>query len=289
MKKKGQTGAIFGVVAVVAFILAIIIAFAGFDSVDANHLGVKVRFGQIQGIQRPSLQWTGLFTDSYRYDMRTRKDVIELQGDNGAVDKTGQAVYATININYRIRQDTGAEAEQVVQDLYVNVGTDDVIDDKMNIDAIAREGLKTVTAQYDALEIIEKRQEVKDKAIENIKKNFPNHYFEVQNIVITNIDFSKGFKEAIESKKVAEQTAEKEKNNLETVKFQQEQEITKYKAEAEKMRLQKSELNDLLIKQALIAKWDGVLSQYMIITDQSQGMFLQLAKGNIDEAVSPVK
>ena len=182
--------------------------------------------------------------------------------------------YATININYKIKHD-----KNTIIRLYSEVGTNDVIADRLNIDAIVAEGFKQATVKYDALEILDKRQEVKELAKENIRANFPKNFFEIQDIVITNIDFSENFKNAIEAKKTAEQDALKEQNQLEVVKFQQQQEIEKYKAEAEKMRLQKAEVSALLNEQKMIEKWDGKLPQYLIITPDSQGMFLQLAQG----------
>lgn len=273
MNKKAQEGAIIGGFVVIVFIAGII-GLLGFDTVDANHLGVQVRLGEIRGIQHPGMQWTGLFTHVYQYDLRTRKNVIEMQGANSAVDKTGQAVYATININYKVKSDP-----DTIKKLYEQVGTNDAIADVLNIDAIVAEGFKQATVKYDALEILDKRQEVKELAKTNIHNNFPKDFFEIQDIIITNIDFSPTFKEAIEAKKTAEQEALREQNQLEVVKFQQQQEIERYKAEAEKLRLQKQEVTALLNEQKMIDKWDGKLPQYLIITPDSQGMFLQLAQG----------
>lgn len=271
--KKGQGSgiAIFGVTFVALLVVGIFIALLGFDQVEANHLGVKVKFGQIQGAMEPGLQWTGLFTDVHQYDLRVRKATIDLVGENSAVDKTGQAVFATINVNYRLKPDT-----ETVINLYKKVGPDNVISDRLNIEPIIREGFKQATVKYDALEILEKRQQVKEEAKEFIRKNFPSDYFEISDIVVTNIDFSPQFKQAIEDKKTAEQTALKEQNQLEVVKFQQQQEIEKYKAEAEKLRLQKSEITPLLVQQQWVARWDGKLPQYLISNGDTQATLLNL-------------
>lgn len=258
----------------VVLILGLIVCFLGFDVVDASHEGVQVQLGKIIGIQSPGIQWTGLFTQVYSYDMRTRKEQVELTGSNSAVDKTGQAVYGTINVNYRVKPD-----RELVKRLYSEVGPDQVIADRLNLKAIILEGFKQATSRYDSLEIIEKRQEVKDLAKDNIEKNFPTDFFEIQDIVITNIDFSQGFKDAIEAKKVAQQTAIKEETNMKVVEYQMQQEITKYKAEAEKLKLQKNELNELLIKQQWIARWNGALPTYMITSPENANTMLVLPQG----------
>jgi len=274
--KKGQQGII--AVIFVCILLIGVILLLGIDMVPANHMGVKVKMGKIIGAMDAGVQWTGLFTSVFKYDLRTRQATVELRGENSAVDKTGQAVYATININYRIKQ-----SHETAINLYKNVGDNDVIADRLNIIPIVREGFKQATVKYEALEILEKRQEVKELAKENIHNNFPKDYFEIQDIVISNIDFSESFKNAIEQKKVAEQTAIKEKNQLEVVKFQQQQEIEKYKAEAEKLRLQGSEISELLVQQQMVAKWNGQLPAYLIMTEDSSGMFMQLPKGLTSE------
>jgi regulator of protease activity HflC (stomatin/prohibitin superfamily) len=272
INRKAQNGAAAaGVVMLILFFGGIIVLFMGIDTVDANHLGVMVRLGQIKGVQEPGMKWTGMFTSVYQYDLRTRKETIDLSGANSAVDKTGQAVYATININYRVKP-----TKDTVTNLYKNVGRDADIADRLNIIPIVREGFKQATVQYEALEILEKRQEVKEQAKEYIRNNFPADYFEIEDIIITNIDFSEGFKEAIEQKKIAEQNALKEENQLEVVKFQQQQEIEKYKAEAEKLRLQKSQVTALLNQQKWIEKWDGQLPVYMMGTGNDMSMLLQM-------------
>jgi regulator of protease activity HflC (stomatin/prohibitin superfamily) len=284
MNKKGQDLAvgIVTVIFVVAVIVGLIALISGFDTVEPSHMGIMVKFSQIQGIfttapnEYSGMKWTGMFTDVYSYDMRTRKAVIDLSGDNYAPSKDGQKIFATINVNYRVHK-----SEETITKLYTNIGPDNIIADRLNIDAIITEAFKQATVGYTAMEILEKRQEVKEIAIENIKKNFPSEYFEIENIVVTNIAFSPAFADEIEKKQIALQTALKEQNNLETVKYQQQQEIEKYKAEAEKIKLQAAQLTDLTVRQAWIAKWDGALPQYMLTNQANVDMLMQLPQSTM--------
>ena len=59
---KESTFAFIGVSAIILAVIGLIVIFSGFDTVDANHMGVKVRLGKITGVQNPGIQWTGLFT-----------------------------------------------------------------------------------------------------------------------------------------------------------------------------------------------------------------------------------
>jgi len=277
--KKGQDLAIGGVFAIFVILAVggLIILLMGFDSVEANHLGVKVAWGQITGTMQPSTQWTGLWTHVEQYDMRIRKASIELIGDNYAPSKEGQKIYATIDVNYRVKYDP-----ETIKKLYANVGTDDIIAERLNINPIVVEGFKQVTSQYTAMDILEKRQEVKDKSIETIKRNFPAEYFEIDNIVITNIAFTNEFATEIEAKQTAVQTALKEQNNLEAVKYKQQQQIEIYKADAEKIRLQSQTLTQLTINQRMLERWDGHLPETLIITPTSSGLFMNLAQGKLN-------
>jgi prohibitin 2 len=277
--KKGQSGSdVFWGVFIVVCVLALVISILGFDQVDASHLGVMVKLGEIKGTMEPGLRWTGVFTHTYEYDMRLRKMTVQLLGEQSATDSTGQAVYGEVSINYMLKQN-----KDLVQHLYENVGRDEELASKLLIEQKIREGFKQATVQYEAIEILQNRQAVKDLAKENIKANFPTDYFEINDITIENIDFSPEFKQAIEDKKVATQEKLKESERLEVVKLQQAQEIEKYKAEAEKLRLQKAEITDQLNTQKMLEKWDGKLPQYLIITPDSNGIFLQLAQGQISQ------
>lgn len=272
MNKRGQ--AVVGVVGGIIVFVVLMVLLLGINTVDATHLGVKNRFGVITGVQQPGMEYVGIFTSVDEYDMRERKLQIDLDDTNSAVDKTGQEVYAIISVNYRLKR-----SNDVVKNLYANVGRDRQIANVLNIEPLIIESFKMSTAKFDSMEILDDRQQVKDLATENIRKNFPTEYFEITRIVIGNIDFSDDFKKAIEEKKVATQNKLKEKEQLDVVKFQQQQEIEKYKAEAEKLRLQKTQITALLNEQKMIDRWNGVLPQTLIIQDGSQGLFLQLAQG----------
>ena len=101
MNKKGNI--VVGVFAGIIFIIALIFLSSGFDKVEANHLGVKVRLGKITGTMHPGISWTGPMTDVVQYNMRMRKAKVEMLGLQSAADKDGQAVYGEVSVNYRIK------------------------------------------------------------------------------------------------------------------------------------------------------------------------------------------
>ena len=268
---------------VVFVVIAAIVLMMCIDTVGANRVGVKVRLGKVTGTMTPGIEWTGMFTKVYDYNLRIRKVQVDMVGPESSTDKDGQRVDGSVAVNFRLKKDPA-----VMISLFENVGRDSDVNYILNIEPIIREGFKQATVEYEAIEILQHRQEVKQKAIANIKANFPEEYFEIVDIVVDNIDFGDEFKAAIEAKKVASQLKLEELEMVEVVRNQQLQEIEVYKAEAEKLRLQKAQVSDLLNQQKLIDKWDGQLPQYLIITPESNGMFLNLAQGQLDNSPEPV-
>ena len=82
---------------IILFVVVIAVLAIGFDTVDASHIGVKNRFGVIQGTMQPGMAWTGLFVHVEQYDLRMQKMTVEmLEGAKTAVDIDGQTIKARI-------------------------------------------------------------------------------------------------------------------------------------------------------------------------------------------------
>jgi regulator of protease activity HflC (stomatin/prohibitin superfamily) len=208
VNKKGNELVVGGVVLfLLALVVTGVVLLTGFDTVEAGSKGVLVTFGELQGTMEPGMKWTGPFTDVVTYDMKTRKMTVLMSGTHSAVDKDGQSVEAIIDINYKVNP---ANLEQV----YSKVGLSEDIASRLNLDGIIREGFKTVTAEYTSLEIFQKRAEVKAKAIEKIKENFPSEYVELQNVIVSNIAFPPAFQAAINAKKAEEELAKKKEAEI---------------------------------------------------------------------------
>lgn len=303
---KGKKGSLvnwlplIGVFAIVCGLFGFVWFLAAWDRVEASHIGVADRLGELRGEVHPGLHHTGVLTAVHQYKLRTRKVQIVMTGDNAAADKDGQYVTATINVNYRLKKDAGVATE-----LYLKVGKDKELVNLLNINEIVTEGFKQATVKFGALEILESRQEVKELAKANIHNNFPKQYFEIENIVVTNIDFHPDFKNEIQAKKNAIEAAKKEEQLVKVVEFQQQQKVavaeadkkkkileaeaeaerTKLQAEADatRLRLQRQEITPLLNQQLMYQQWDGNLPNFLILGEggEAQNMFLNLPESVI--------
>ncbi len=85
----------------------------------------------------------------------------------------------------------------------------------------------------------------------------------LEQVNITNFQFSESFSAAIEAKVTAVQNAEAQKNKLEQVKYEAQQKIETAKAEAETIRISAQAINSQggtdYVNLKAIEKWNGVL------------------------------
>lgn len=242
---------------IVTIIVALIIGFLIFQSVtiiQAGHRGVVLQLGAVQ----PQVFDEGLH---FRIPFIQTVIPMEVRVQKSETSQTSasrdlQTVATTIAVNHHLDGNN-------VNRLYREVGMDYAA---RIVDPAIAEALKAVTAQYTAEELISKRSEVSAKVKEVLKEKLASYYIVLDEINIREFKFSEEFDRAIEAKQVAEQQALKSKLDLERIKIEKEQEITKAQAQAEALRLQKQEVTPELIQLRqieaqleAIRRWDGKL------------------------------
>ena len=119
------------------------------------------------------------------------------------------------------------------------------------------EVVNSVIAGYPIEIFVEKRAEISQKISDAFIQKTQDTGIVVKSFLITNHDFSDEYNKAIEAKKVAEQGALKAKYDLE-----------KTRLDAEAQTLKQKSLNELVIQEKAIDKWDGKLPQYYSGNDQ---------------------
>merc|ERR1719413_238226 len=91
--------------------------------------------------------------------------------------------------------------------LYRELGLDY---DERVLPSIGNEVLKAVVAQYDAAELLSKREEVSQRIKKELVKRAENFYLTLDDVAITHLTFGSEFMKAIEAKQVASQEAERQ-------------------------------------------------------------------------------
>jgi regulator of protease activity HflC (stomatin/prohibitin superfamily) len=136
------------------------------------------------------------------------------------------------------------------------------------IDPAVQEVVKAVTAKYTAEELITKRAVVSEAMKTTLTERLLAYNIAVDAFSIVGFSFSKIYLEAIEAKQTAEQLALKAERDLDRIKIEANQKVTAAKAEAESLRLQKTNISRELIELRkveanlkAIDKWNGILPQ----------------------------
>lgn len=195
--------------------------------------------------------------ESIPMDVRVQKDSY----DATAASKDLQTVHTKVAVNYHPNAAT-------VSALYKNVGFQ--YSDRLLHPAV-QEAVKATTARFTAEELITKREDVKTLIKELVEKQVQPHDIKVDELYITDFDFSRQFAESIEAKQIAEQTALKAKRDLDRIKIEAEQKVATARAEAESLRMQREAITPQLIQlrqvetqKLAIDKWDGKMPSVIL-------------------------
>lgn len=220
--------------------LGLVMVFGGFYTIDSGEKGVLLTFGKASPV--PSGEGLHfkipIVQQVVKFDVRTQK----VGADASAASKDLQTVKAQVAVNYHL------VADEVVN-VYSSLGTG--FDERV-IQPSVQEVVKAVTARFTAEELITKRPVVKEEILLLLKERLQSRNIIVEDISITNFDFSESFNVAIEQKVTAEQLKLKAVNDLERIKIEAEQ-------------AQASAIGEKL---ASIARAEGQAQSIMIVDQQ---------------------
>lgn len=251
-EKAIDIGKIIGL-GVLALILLVII-FGSFYTIPAGYRGVVLTFGKPNMVaSTEGIHFKAPIAQKViKMDVKTQK----YEADASSASKDLQIVSTKIAVNYHLTPDR-------VPEIYKDIGIS--YQDRV-IQPTVQEVVKASTAEFTAEELITRRPEVKDNIKQLLKERLDLRGVIIEDISITNFDFSESFNNAIEQKVTAEQNALAAKNKLEQVKYEAQQRITQSSAEAEAIRIQAQAIQaqggEEYVKLQAISKWDGVLPVY---------------------------
>ena len=265
MKEEGYGTAMKFITIMFLVTITIVLFFSVFYIVHAGERGVLLTFGnpdmtaKTEGLhfKMPFIQHAVIL------DVKTLK----YEADATAASEDLQTVTTKIAVNYHLTPEN-------VPVLYKEIGIN--YQDRI-IQPAVQEVLKASTAQFTAEELITKRNEVKEKIKELLKDRLGSRSIIVEDISITNFDFSEEFNKAIESKVTAEQNALAAKNKLAQIEYEAQQRVTQAKGEAEAIRIQTNAINsqggENYIQMRAIDKWNGIMP---LVTGSGSMPFINL-------------
>jgi len=140
---------------------------------------------------------------------------------------TGTKDLQMVNIKMRVLR------RPVVEDLpklYRELGTD--FDERV-LPSIGNEVLKSVVAQYNAEELLSKREEVSSRIKQEMMKRARHFHLTLDDVSITHLTFGREFMRAIEAKQVASQEAERQQWVVVRAEQERQAVVTRAEGEAE--------------------------------------------------------
>lgn len=227
------------IILAVLFFVALWLFNASTVTIGTGKIAVMTRFGKVTGQELgEGFHFKNPLDTATSYDIKVLKE----ETDAAAASKDLQDVRSTLVINYRLEAGKVSEIHKTIGIYYK---------EKL-IDPAVQEVFKGATAKFDATQLITDRQTVKADAYNELVSRLGRYGIIVQDLSITNFSFSPEFANAIESKQVAAQEAERAKFNLD-----------KANLDAQAQAAQKTSLSAELLQKYAIDKWDGKMPNYV--------------------------
>lgn len=248
------------IILVICFIFLLIIVFSSFYMVSAGQRAILLTWGNpSQKAIAEGLHFKIPIAQSVVImDIKTQKYEAELS----AASNDLQDVNTKIAINYHV-------VPELTPEIYQTIGLNYA---EKVIYPYEQETNKGITSLFTAVELIQKREEVRAKMKADLAEKLIGRGIVIEEVSIINFQFSPSFTQSIEMKVKAEQDALTEKNKLETIKYQAQQveaaaigqknaAIAQAQGNAEAIRIIDEQLkkSSNYIEYYKLQKWDGVL------------------------------
>ncbi len=277
---RGLPYGLFTIIAIVAAV-AIFGLVNATTVVDAGTRGVVKTFGEVTGVFDEGLHFRAPFvTTVVPVDVKTQR----LISESSAASRDLQIVTTQVVLNYRV------DPEQVGT-LVREIGTD--YEAKI-IDPAIQESVKAATAQFTAENLITQRPLVSESIRQVLNERLTPRGIIVEEVSITEFNFSDEFSRAIEAKQVAEQDALRAERELRRAQIEAQQQVARAeaeaqarlevaRAEAEALRLQREVISPELLQLRFIERWDGILPRFMS-GDSGLVPFVNIPAGELEAA-----
>lgn len=238
----------------------------GCAQIESGQIGVETHWGKAETTAySPGVYFYNPISTTM-YKLNTKVQTVEQYSQ--AASKDLQNVNTQITLNYHLGAQNPVEH-------YVRLGADQGSIEVSIVKPAMSETFKAIVAQYNAEELIVKRELVSNAIVNFLNNKLKQYDLYVDSVSITNFSFSDAYSKAIEAKQVAKQVAEqhasKAINDLTRIKVEAQQKIVEAQATATSMSLQRQvvtpeliQLKQLEIQSKMLDHWDGRLPTTML-------------------------
>ncbi|HEY5500774.1 MAG TPA: prohibitin family protein [Candidatus Humimicrobiaceae bacterium] len=230
------------VIAVIALVVFLVIAFNSFVIVNAGNVKVVTQFGRTTGIVfNPGFHLKAPFVQS-TVNYSTRQVTYETSDDTETstanfkdfVIDTTSSDGQQITLKYTIR--FSIDSKQAVWILN-NIGTMDDLVEKV-VKAESRSISRNIPKKYTAAQLYSKGVfDVQEEIYNTLKEKFNKNGVIMDDFLLRKIDFTEQYFNVLEEKQIAQERIVVEKNILEQEKIKKEQVIVQAQAEAEQINI----------------------------------------------------
>lgn len=290
--KKGAINTVALCAGIVAIALILVVPFS-VKTINTGEIAVVKVWGKAQETREAGTHFNFWLGKEYiRYDTKIR----QIESTTMAYSQDAQTMDIQLTIQYRIQVDKVLKINEEFGNLSML---------ESRIISVCEEKTKATMSSMQAMKIIESRDTLSAKVIENLEEVTSNYYVDIVNVLIVNIDFSEAFEQAVENKMISEQQqlqaeyeakkAETEaKGKLEVAKLEAEAQLAKAQKEAEAIEIKAEaeanalsiiqaawdsispEVQQVILQEMAIEKWDGKVPETMVGTE-----FLEWLMGSI--------
>jgi regulator of protease activity HflC (stomatin/prohibitin superfamily) len=260
---KGKTPKASIALLIVCILGFLIIPFS-FHTIQTGELAVVKQLGEAKYERSAGTYFDLWVISSYqKYDCKVQNIDIA----TATYSSDAQTMDIAMTIQYQILSDKAT-------DICKQYGSLDALQGR--IQTIAIEKAKAVLSAHKAMDIIANRAAMSPAIEETIRAAVGENYFvNIVAVVVTNIDFSDAFEQAVENKMIAEQNQLKAEyeNQQKVAQAQAEADakIIAAEAEAKANELLEKSLTDQILESKYLDKWNGSLPQ--VVSGDSGLMF----------------
>ena len=175
----------------------------GIYRIDAGHVGIVKRFGNVIAVVDPGLHVKIPYADTVE-EMEVRERAFTMQMEAASQDPLELPV--TVTVNWLVKRNH-------VEELYIQFGSLDQFEKRI-IQPRLNDAVKGVTSTYTVNDLLRKRAEYRDRSQQSFGARMPEA-IQITGFSIVNVGFPPEYTTAIRAKQVAREQAETEKYVLE--------------------------------------------------------------------------
>ena len=193
-----------GGVIIGALLLAVLFSiWLGIYRIDAGHVGVVKRFGNVIAVVDPGLHVKIPYADTVEeIEVRERAFTMNLE----AASQDPLELPIVVTINWLVKRPN-------VKNLYIQFGTLEQFEKRIILPRL-NDAVKGITSRYTVNDLLRKRVEYRDSSLKAFTERMPDDV-QITGFSVVNVGFPPEYTAAIRAKQVAREQAETEKFVLE--------------------------------------------------------------------------